>query len=201
MFTGLIDDIGELTEVREGNAGKTLRIATNYRDDCLKIGASIACAGACLTVTAQGNDKKRRWFTAEVSSETLAKTSLGSWKTGTRLNLERALRMGDPFGGHLVTGHIDGVAQILSRRNEGGYAHFSFRAPEALARFVAAKGSVALDGVSLTVNEVKGAEFDVMLIPHTLSATSFGLRQAGDEVNFEVDLIARYVGRLHEMQS
>lgn len=200
MFTGLIDDVGELLELRDGGAGKTLRIATQYDLASLKTGASIACAGICLTVIEQGEEKDWRWFTVQVSTETLAKTTLGKWKKGQRIDLERALKLGDPFGGHLVTGHIDGVARILTRKEEGECVRFTLRAPEQLAQFIAQKGSVTLDGVSLTVNYVNGAEFGITLIPHSLKMTSFGAKQAGDEVNLEVDLIARYLARLNELK-
>jgi riboflavin synthase len=201
MFTGLIDDLGELVELRSTNAGKITRIATSYDLNTLKKGASIACSGVCLTVMSQGEEGTRRWFMAEVSPETLAKTTLGSWKTGIAINLERSLRMGDAFDGHFVTAHTDGVACITLRENAGDYTRFILRAPKNLAHFVALKGSVALDGVSLTVNKVEGEEFDIMLIPHTLNVTTFKTKKVGDKVNFEVDLIARYLARLNELQS
>jgi riboflavin synthase len=196
MFTGLIDDIGEIIESNETGAGKTLRIATAYDLSSLKTGSSIACAGVCLTVTEQGNKNDRRWFTVEVSPETLQKTTLGSWKAGRRINLERALKIGDAIGGHFVTGHVDAIVRIISRNSEGDYIRFIFSAPAVLSRFIAKKGSVTLDGVSLTVNGVSDDGFDVMLIPHTLSKTTFAEREEGDMVNIEVDMLARYIARL-----
>ena len=197
MFTGIVTDVGEVIEVEARPAGRRLRIACGYDAETLALGASIACAGPCLTVVAMGRGP-RSWFEVEVSPETLARTTLGTWRAGTRVNLERALRLGDELGGHLVTGHIDGVAEILERRADGDMARFTFRVPQSLAPYIAAKGSVALDGTSLTVNEVDGAAFGVMLIPHTLRVTTWGGRRAGDAVNLEVDLMARYVARLHE---
>ena len=199
MFTGIITDIGEVTAVAERFVGRRYRIACTYDADGIALGASIACAGPCLTVVQTGRDEDgRSWFEVEASPETLARTTIGNWRDGTRVNLERALRFGDELGGHLVTGHIDGVAEILERRQEVDMAGFTIRAPAALAPFIAEKGSVALDGTSLTVNGVEGDVFRVMLIPHTLEVTTWGERQAGDRVNLEVDLLARYVARLRE---
>ena len=160
----------------------------------IAIGASIACAGVCLTVVDKGAD----WFAVDVSSETLARTTLDSWQPGRHINLERALRLGDELGGHLVTGHVDGVAEVTSRRADGESTRFTIRPPRALARFVAAKGSVALDGVSLTVNEVGPEEFGICIIPHTAAMTTFGELAAGARVNLEIDMLARYVARLLE---
>lgn len=167
-------------------------LATAYPLDEIPAGASIACSGACLTVVDKGKD----WFAADVSAETLSKTTLGTWATGTPVNLERPLKMGDELGGHLVTGHVDTTALVLSREREGDSWRFLFEVPEDFARFVASKGSVALDGVSLTVNEVEGNRFGVNIIPHTAEVTTFGQRQPGERVNLEIDLLARYLARL-----
>ena len=197
MFTGIITDIGE---VRQAEGGR-FRIACRYDPASIAIGASIACDGCCLTAThieAQGANACI--FDVEASNETLGKTTLGRWRTGTRVNLERSLATGDELGGHLVTGHIDGVAEILSIEPDGTSKRFEIACPDALAGFVAAKGSVALDGTSLTVNTVTGNRFTVNIIPHTLEVTSWGQKRAGDPLNMEVDLIARYVARLSEHQ-
>ena len=199
MFTGIVTDIGEVIGVAERFVGRRFRIACAYDADGIVLGASIACAGPCLTVVGTGRDGGgRSWFEVEASPETLARTTVGDWRDGTRVNLERALRLGDELGGHLVTGHIDGVAEVLERLQQADMADFAIRAPAALAPYVAEKGSVALDGTSLTVNGVEGDVFRVMLIPHTLEVTTWGERQAGDRVNLEVDLLARYVARLRE---
>jgi len=191
MFSGIISDLGE---VRTVEAGGDTRLVIGTRLDLTDaaIGASIACSGACLTVIDKGPD----WFATTVSAETMACTTLASWRAGTKVNLERALRLGDEFGGHIVLGHVDGVARILDRRPQGGSLRFSFAAPPHLARAIAAKGSVALDGVSLTVNEVAGEQFGVNIIPHTQSCTSLGTAQIGERVNLEIDVLARYVARL-----
>jgi riboflavin synthase len=191
MFSGIISDLGE---VRTVVAGGDTRLVIGTRLDLTDaaIGASIACSGACLTVIDKGPD----WFATTVSAETMACTTLASWRVGTKVNLERALRLGDEFGGHIVLGHVDGVARILDRRPQGGSLRFSFAAPPHLARAIAAKGSVALDGVSLTVNEVAGEQFGVNIIPHTQSCTSLGTAQIGERVNLEIDVLARYVARL-----
>jgi riboflavin synthase len=160
--------------------------------DDLARGASIACSGVCLTAIERGND----WFAAQASAETLARSTLKNWRVGSPINLERALKAGDELGGHLVSGHVDATAEIVERRAEGDSQRFSFRVPEAFAAAIAPKGSVALDGVSLTVNEVQGNRFGVNIIPHTLAQTTFGTAKVGDEVNFEVDVLARYVARL-----
>jgi riboflavin synthase len=193
MFSGIISDLGEVRAVEEGGDTK-LVIATSYDLADTAIGASIACSGACLTVVAKGPG----WFAAMVSAETMARTTLARWRPGTKVNLERALRLGDEFGGHIVLGHVDGVARILDRRPEGDSLRFSFAAPPHLAPSIASKGSVALDGVSLTVNEVDGERFGVNIIPHTQSVTSFGQAQIGADVNLEIDVLARYVARLLE---
>ena len=176
------------------------RIATAYDPDTIALGASIACSGPCLTVVERGTKGNRGYFDVEVSPETLARTTLGAWRPGTRVNLERSLKIGDELGGHLVSGHIDGVAKVEARRDEGDMAHFTFGAPPELARFIAEKGSISLDGTSFTVNGVDGSRFDVMIIPHTLASTTWGERRVGDSVNLEVDMLARYVARLSSGQ-
>ncbi|MBW7923100.1 MAG: riboflavin synthase [Rubellimicrobium sp.] len=198
MFTGIITDMGEVIAARQAG-DLTLRIATGYDPEGIDIGASIACDGVCLTVIARGADP-RPWFDVQISAETVARTTLGrdGWPVGRRLNLERALRVGDELGGHIVSGHVDGVADIIAMQPEGDSTRVTFRAPDALARFIAPKGSVALNGTSLTVNEVDGAEFGVNLIPHTMAVTTWGQAQPGDAVNLEVDTMARYVARLRE---
>jgi riboflavin synthase len=198
MFTGIVTDQGEVLAVqREGDL--RARIGTAYDVDRLDIGASVACDGVCLTVVAKGREP-RPWFEVQVSGETLDKTSIGhnGWFPGRRINLERALKVGDELGGHIVSGHVDGVAEVVSVRPEGDSTRVRLRAPESLARFIAPKGSVALDGISLTVNEVEGAEFGVNLIPHTKEATTWGTLREGQPVNLEVDTMARYVARLRE---
>ena len=193
MFTGIITDIGEVV-ARDGGR---FTVACAYPADSIAIGASIACGGCCLTVTSrEGRNSNRTLFTVDVSNETLGVTTLGTWAKGTRINLERSLNFGAELGGHLVTGHVDGLARILSITPDGDSIRYSFEVPSELARFVARKGSVALDGTSLTVNEVEGNTFGVNLIPHTLAVTTWGSAKAGDAINFEVDLLARYVARL-----
>jgi riboflavin synthase len=196
MFTGIVTDIGEVLKVdRAGDLHA--RIATDYDIAGIDIGASIACDGVCLTVVALGTDPKP-WFDVTISGETVSKTNVGGWRPGARVNLERALRLGDELGGHIVSGHVDGVAEVLSVRDEGESTRIRFRAPRELARFIAPKGSVALNGTSLTVNEVEGAEFGVNLIPHTKAVTTWGDTREGDRVNLEIDTLARYVARLAE---
>jgi riboflavin synthase len=196
MFTGIVTDVGEITSV--GTAGsqgdRRFTIRTRHDLEPVAIGASIACSGCCLTVVEKGAD----WFAVEASGETLAKTHLGDWKQGTRLNLEMSLKLGDELGGHLVYGHVDGVGTIASMAPEGGSVRFVFEAPAELARFVAGKGSVAVDGVSLTVNEVSGSRFGVNIISHTQAVTTLGQAKVGQRVNLEVDMLARYVARLLE---
>jgi riboflavin synthase len=194
MFTGIVTDIGRIVETKH-TGDLRARIATGYDTTRIDIGASIACDGVCLTVVALGRDG---WFDVEISGETVSKTNLGGWGPGKRVNLERALKVGDELGGHIVSGHVDGLAEVVGVRPEGGSVRVRFRAPEALARFIAPKGSVALNGTSLTVNEVEGAEFGVNFIPHTQSATTWGEVAVGDRVNLEVDTMARYVARLRE---
>ncbi|MDP2619980.1 MAG: riboflavin synthase [Hyphomicrobiales bacterium] len=197
MFTGIVSDVGVVEGIKARSGGdKRFRIACGYLPASLEVGCSIACAGACLTVVAFTTAGKGAAFDVEVSNETLQMTTLGGWAKGTRVNLERALAMGEELGGHLMTGHVDGIAEIVGRRPDGDSERYLFRAPHRLARYIAGKGSVALDGTSLTVNEVEGDSFGVNLIPHTLNVTTWGERREGDSVNLEIDLIARYVARL-----
>jgi len=196
MFTGIVTNIGEVISVEPRGDLRRLRIACGYDAETIALGASIANAGVCLTVVAVAREGQRTIFEVDAAAETLAKTTVGSWTQGTRVNLERALKIGDELGGHIVTGHVDGVARILSRDDFDGMARYWIETPPELSRFVAQKGSVALDGVSLTVNEVEGDRFSILLIPHTLSETTFGALRAGDALNLEVDLMARYAARL-----
>ena len=197
MFTGIISDLGRVRAIRPGGVTR-FEIETAYDAVAIADGASISCNGCCLSVVAKGVDRGQNWFGIEASAETLAVTTLGTWKVGQRVNLERALRMGDELGGHLVSGHVDGVASVTDCRADGDSVRFGFEAPASLARFIASKGSVALDGVSLTVNEVVGRRFGVNIIPITQRLTNFGTLSAGDRVNLEIDLLARYVARLNE---
>jgi riboflavin synthase len=194
MFTGIVTDVGQVRHI-EKRGDTHVVIGTNYDVSAIDIGASIACAGACLTVVDKGTAKDR-WFAVTASAETLSKTTLGNWKAGDPVNLERPMRVGDELGGHIVTGHVDGVATVVEMKPEGESTRLTFEAPAALARFIASKGSVALDGVSLTVNDVDGARFGVNIIPHTFKVTTFGRVKPGMKVNLEVDLMARYVARL-----
>jgi len=199
MFTGIVSDLGELLEVEPKAEGlRRLTIATGYDPDTIDLGASIACSGVCLTVVGRGRTGNRACFAVDAAAETLAVTTAENWQRGTKLNLERALRLGDELGGHLVSGHVDGIAELLSREDLPDMARLTFRVPADLARFIAPKGSVALDGVSLTVNEVSGDTFAVLIIPHTLKVTTFGSLAAGARVNLEIDLMARYAARLLE---
>jgi riboflavin synthase len=199
MFTGIVTDIGKVASASPLPEGVRLRIETAYDPATIAIGASISCAGVCLTVTGlPGEGSNARWFEVEAWEEALRLTTASGWKTGTRINLERALKVGDELGGHIVSGHIDGKARIVARESEGDAVRFTLEAPHALAKFIAPKGSVALDGTSLTVNKVEGTGFDVLLIHHSLSVTTWGDRQVGDEVNLEVDTMARYAARLAE---
>jgi riboflavin synthase len=193
MFTGIITDIGRVVAL-ERRGDLRARIATGYDTGTIDIGASIACDGVCLTAVALGPD----WFEVEISAETLSKTNLGTWAEGGRINLERALRVGDELGGHIVSGHVDGLAEVVGRRDEGDSTRLSLRAPAELAGFIAPKGSVAPNGTSLTVNEVDGAEFGVNLIPHTKTAKTWAAVEVGDRVNLEIDTLARYVARLRD---
>jgi riboflavin synthase len=194
MFTGIVTDVGKVRHV-EKRGDTHIVIATRYDVATVEMGASIACAGVCMTVVDKGTAKDR-WFAVTASGETLSKTTIGSWKAGDAVNLERPMRVGDEFGGHIVTGHIDAVAEIVGAVPEGESLRLIFEVPVKFARFVAPKGSVALDGVSLTVNDVDGARFGVNIIPHTQSVTTFGRAKPGAKVNFEIDLLARYVARL-----
>ena len=194
MFTGIVTDVGQVREISDApGGGHRLAIETGYDTGTVALGASIACSGPCLTVV----DKGPEWFAVDVSRETADRTTLGDWRAGTRVNLERALALGDELGGHLVTGHIDGVAVLEGAEPEGDSLRLTISCPPELSRFVASKGSVALDGVSLTVNEVAGDVFGINLIPHTLAETTFGDCAAGRRLNLEVDMIARYLARLH----
>ncbi len=196
MFTGLVSDVGEVERVDAGAKLNHLRIACSYAVETIAPGASIACGGPCLTVVARGESGIRCWFEADVGAETLACTTARHWAPGTRLNLERALKLGDELGGHIVTGHVDGVAEIVAITESDGMRYIDIRAPHGLARFIAEKGSVALDGTSLTVNRVEADIFSVLLVPHTLRVTTWGEIGLGDEINLEVDLMARYAARL-----
>jgi riboflavin synthase len=199
MFTGIVTDVGKVAEITPLDEGIRLRIATEYDPKTIAIGASIAHGGVCLTVTTLPTEaSNERWFEVEAWEEALRLTTIASWSVGSRVNLERALKIGDELGGHIVSGHIDGKAEILAVESEGEAVRIRLRAPEHLARFVAPKGSVALDGTSLTVNAVDGADFDVLLIRHTLEVTTWGDRKVGDFVNFEVDTMARYAARLSQ---
>ena len=198
MFTGIVSDVGEIIEMTPLGERSRLVAASAYDPASIDVGASVANAGVCLTVVAVEKRAGGSRISFDVGAETLAVTTLGAWRAGGHVNLERSLRVGDELGGHMVSGHVDGVAEILSRRDFDGMAHFRFRAPKDCAKFIAVKGSVALDGTSLTVNAVEGAEFEVLLIPHTLEVTTWGERKAGDKVNLEVDQMARYAARLME---
>ena len=198
MFTGIVTDIGRVVAVQQAG-DLTARIGTAYDLSGVAIGASIACDGVCLTVTAKGiTPDGQGWFQVDISAETLSKTNIGAagWAPDRRINLERALKVGDELGGHIVSGHVDGVAEIVAMRDEGDSTRITFRAPEALARFIAPKGSVALNGTSLTVNEVDGRDFGINVIPHTKAVTTWGSAAVGDRVNLEIDTLARYVARL-----
>ena len=196
MFTGIITDIGTILGLdRQGDL--RARIGTRYDVDGIDIGASIACDGVCLTVVDLGRSPQN-WFDVQISAETLSCTTLGGWETGQPINLERALRVGDELGGHIVSGHVDGLAQVIGVRPEGDSLRVTFRAPHALAGFIAPKGSVALNGTSLTVNAVDGTDFGINFIPHTQQATTWGTVAEGDTVNLEIDTMARYVARLRD---
>jgi riboflavin synthase len=199
MFTGIVTDLGEVRSVdaRANNLSR-LTIYTRYPRVELIEGASIACSGVCLTVVDAGEEDGRAWFAADAAAETLDITSVGRWRHGSRVNLERPLKVGDELGGHMVSGHVDGLAEVLARDDMTDMAKFTLRAPPALSRFIAAKGSVALDGVSLTVNQVAGDSFTVLIIPHTLQVTTLGALRQGDQVNLEIDTLARYAARLME---
>ena len=193
MFTGIITDVGTIAEL-EQQGDLRARIRTAYDTATIDIGASIASDGVCLTVVALGDD----WYDVQVSAETVSKTNLGAWAVGKRVNLERALKVGDELGGHIVSGHVDGVAEVVAMTDEGDSTRVTLRAPEALARFIAPKGSVALNGTSLTVNDVDGCDFGINFIPHTKDVTTWGEVKTGDRINLEIDTLARYVARLQE---
>lgn len=199
MFTGIVTDIGTVASVAPLAQGVRLRINTAYDPATIAIGASIACAGVCLTVvTLPDPASDERWFEVEAWEEALRLTTAASWHPGSRLNLERALKVGDELGGHIVSGHVDGMAHIVARKDEGEAVRFTLEAPKPLAKFIAPKGSVALDGTSLTVNGVDATRFDVLLIQHSLSVTTWGERQVADAINIEIDTMARYAARLVE---
>ena len=196
MFTGIVTDQGEVLALRQ-DGDLRARIATGYDVGRIDIGASICCEGVCLTVVDLGTSP-RNWFDVQISGETVSRTNLSAWAVGSVINLERALKVGDELGGHIVSGHVDGVAEVVGVQPEGDSLRVRFRAPEALAKFIAPKGSIALNGTSLTVNEVEGAEFGINFIPHTRAVTTWGTVALGDRVNLEVDTMARYVARLRE---
>lgn len=198
MFTGIITEIGTVESVIERDQGKLFRIRSAYEADTIDIGASIAHGGVCLTVTDRGADEQGCWHEVEAWEEALRLTTLGRWEAGTQVNLERSLKMGDELGGHLVSGHVDGMADVLDKSRVGDASRFLIQAPEHLAKFIAPKGSVALDGTSLTVNAVEASRFDVLLIAHTLEVTTWGQVKTGDRLNLEVDQMARYAARLME---
>jgi riboflavin synthase len=200
MFTGIITDIGVVKSLTQ-RGDLTARIGTSYDPDGIALGASIACDGVCLTVTAKGQGDDMAWFDVDISAETVSKTAVGAWVVGRRLNLERALKLGDELGGHIVSGHVDGVAEVIAMADEGDSTRVTLRAPEDLARYIAPKGSVALNGTSLTVNEVSGTDFGINFIPHTKEATTWGDAAVGDRINLEIDTLARYVARLGEWQA
>ncbi len=193
MFTGIITDIGRITQL-EQRGDLRARIACSYDTGGIDLGASIACNGCCLTVVTLGDT----WFEVDISAESLSKTNLGDWAQGSRINLERALKVGDELGGHIVSGHVDGVATITAMTEEGDSTRVTLQAPENLAKFIAPKGSVALNGTSLTVNEVNGTSFGINFIPHTKSVTNWGDAEVGDRINLEIDTLARYVARLQD---
>lgn len=200
MFTGIIVGVGEVARLDQEGDLKA-RIDCAFDPDGIDIGASIACNGVCLTVIEKGAAEGRGWFDVQISAESVSKTNISDWKLGSHVNLERALKVGDELGGHIVSGHVDGVATIVDMQDEGDSTRVTFEAPAALAKFIAPKGSVALDGTSLTVNEVEGCRFGVNFIPHTKAATTWGQVKVGDRINLEIDTLARYVARLAEWQS
>jgi riboflavin synthase len=199
MFSGIVSGLGEVLDVEEKSDGlRRLNIGCDDDPDSIAVGASIACSGICLTVVERGTVGGRPFFTVDTAAETLRVTTAGDWRRGTRINLERSLRLGDELGGHLVSGHVDGIAELANRDDFLDSASLTLRVPNGLSRFIAPKGSVALDGVSLTVNKVAGETFSVLVIPHTLQVTTFGVLQPGARLNLEVDQLARYVARLLE---
>jgi riboflavin synthase len=197
MFTGIITDVGTVQLIAK-RGDTTVKIATAYDPAAIAIGASIACSGPCLTVIAKGGKAGDAWFSVEASAETLSKTTLGDWAVDSRVNLERSLKVGEEIGGHIVSGHVDGVGEVVSVTPEGDSMRYKIKAPKQLAKFIAAKGSIALDGTSLTVNEVDGNTFGVNIIPHTSKVTTWGGIKAGDKINIEIDMLARYLARLKE---
>lgn len=192
MFTGIVTDLGEVVSITAGDGGTRFEIRTAYETSGIAIGSSIACNGCCLTAVELGED----YFTVDVSRESLDRTTLGQWTEGQRINLERSLTVGNELGGHLVSGHVDCVAEVVDTRADGDSTRFSFKVPAEFARFIAEKGSVTADGVSLTVNDVGDCTFGANIIPHTCAVTTFGTLKAGDAVNIEIDMLARYVARL-----
>ena len=199
MFTGIVTDVGEVLSVEERAEGlRRLMIACAYDHASIAIGASIACSGVCMTAVETGISGNRDTFSVDAAAETLRLTTVGGWRAGTRVNLERSLKMGDELGGHLVSGHVDGLAVVAAREDLTEMARLTLKVPKPLARFIAQKGSIALDGVSLTVNDVTDDTFSVLIIPHTLGVTTFGALKAGDALNIEVDVMARYAARLME---
>ena len=204
MFTGIVTDIGTIAKIsvnQDGKGDTRFDVLTAYDPATIDLGASIAHSGVCLTVIEKGSSDDGHWFAVEASKETLDVTTAGAWQEGGTLNLERALKMGDELGGHIVSGHVDGVAEIVDIRAEGDSQRFTFKAPAALMPFIAPKGSVTLDGTSLTVNEVEGLTFGVNLIAHTQAVTTWGLSKIGDKVNLEIDVLARYVARLKQAEA
>jgi riboflavin synthase len=201
MFTGIVTDLGEVRSVqpRAGNLQR-ITIFSRYPRAEIVQGASVACSGVCLTVVDAGEDSGRTWFAVDAADETLRVTTVGRWRQGSRVNLERPLKFGDELGGHLVAGHVDGIGTVVAREDMTEMARFALRVPSGLARFVASKGSIAIDGVSLTINAVEGDTFSVLVIPHTLRETTFGALKKGDDVNLEIDTMARYAARLMEMK-
>ncbi len=201
MFTGIVTDVGEILQVRARGEGlRQLKISCHYERGTIVNGASIACSGICLTVIASGEENGHTWFAVEAAAETLNVTTAGRWQKGTRVNLERPLKMGDELGGHVVAGHVDGLGRVVSREDRAESARIALEAPKPLMRFIAPKGSITIDGVSLTVNAAESDTFSVLIIPHTLKVTTLGGLRAGDEVNLEIDLMARYAARLSETQ-
>ena len=200
MFTGIVTDIGTVRSV-EARGDTRFVIGCAYDIGTIATGASIACSGCCLTVTDKGRDDSGNWFAVDASAETLSLTTAAGWRAGTRINLERALKVGDELGGHIVSGHVDGLARVVSATPEGDSLRLVFEAPDALAGFIATKGSVTLDGASLTVNHVEGARFGINIIPHTQEQTTLGALTANAAVNLEIDVLARYVARLEEARA
>lgn len=196
MFTGIVTDMGEILALKQ-EGDLNARIGTSYDVDTIDIGASIACDGVCLTVIAVGSEPTN-WFDVQISAESVSKTNLGTWAVGRTVNLERALKVGDELGGHIVSGHVDGLAKVTRVEDEGDSTRVTLEAPADLARFIAPKGSVTLNGTSLTVNEVDGNSFGINFIPHTKAVTTWGRVALGDDVNLEIDTLARYVARLAE---